>query len=78
MADPGFPHGGGTNSPGGANIQFCQKFPKKLHEIERIWAPRGGRPKFYYVDPPLQYYFCVKCIDHLCIDDCRKKTIDSV
>ena len=27
------------------NIQFCQIFPK-LHE-------KGGRPKFYYVGPPL-------------------------
>ena len=54
VLDPGFPPGGGANSPGGgANIQFCQNFPK-LHEIERIWTPRGGmRPKFYYVDPPL-------------------------
>ena len=29
----------------GLNIQFCQIFPK-LHE-------NGGRPKFYYVGPPL-------------------------
>ena len=29
VADPGFPRGGGANSPGGdANIQFCQIFPK--------------------------------------------------
>ena len=27
---------------GGANIQFCQNFPKKLHEIERIRTPGGG------------------------------------
>ena len=30
----------------------CAKFFQKLHEIERIWIP-GGRPKCYYVDPPL-------------------------
>ena len=23
VADPGFPRGGGTNSPGGAKIRFC-------------------------------------------------------
>ena len=28
VADPGFPWGGGANPPGGANIQFCQIFPK--------------------------------------------------
>ena len=31
VADPGFPRGGGANSPGGgggANIQFCQISPK--------------------------------------------------
>ena len=29
VADPGFPRGGGANSPGGgANIRFCQIFPK--------------------------------------------------
>ena len=54
MADLGFPRGGGANSPGGAPTYDFAKFSQKLHEIERIWAPRGGaRPKFYYVDPPL-------------------------
>ena len=28
VADLGFPRGGGANSPGGANIQFRQNFPK--------------------------------------------------
>ena len=57
VADPGFPEGSlvitiisggskisprrGRQLPGGANIRFCQIFPK-LHEIERIWAPRGA------------------------------------
>ena len=55
VADPGFPRGGGANSPGGgAPTHNLAKFSQKLHEIERIWTPRGGaRPKFYYVDPPL-------------------------
>ena len=43
MADPGFPRGGGANSPGGAPTYDFAKFSQKLHEIERIWAPRGGR-----------------------------------
>ena len=45
-ADPGFPIGGGANPPGGgANLRFCQKFPKKLHEIEKILGRRGeGAP----------------------------------
>ena len=55
VADPGFPRGGGANSPGGAPTYDFVKFSQKLHEIERIWTPGGGsaRPKFYYVDPPL-------------------------
>ena len=55
MADPGFPRGGGANSPGaGRQHTILPNFPQKLHEIERIWTPRGGaRPKFYFVDPPL-------------------------
>ena len=40
--------GGGT---GGANIRFCQKFPKKLHEIERILTPGGGLAS---LAPPLR------------------------
>ena len=53
VADPGFPRGGGANSPGGAPTYNFAKFSPKLHEIERIWTPGGARPKFYYVDPPL-------------------------
>ena len=54
VADLGFPRGGGANSPGGAPTYDFAKFSQKLHEIERIWAPRrGAHPNFYYVDPPL-------------------------
>ena len=38
VADPGFPRGGGTPT-----YDFA-KISQKLHEIERIWAPGGGRP----------------------------------
>ena len=42
VADPGFPWGGGANSPGAPTYDFA-KFSQKLHEIERILAP-GGVP----------------------------------
>ena len=42
MADPGFPRGGGANSTEGALTYDFAKFSQKLHEIERIWTPRGG------------------------------------
>ena len=44
MADPGFPRGGGANSPGGGGVETYDfaKFSQKLHEIERIWIPGGG------------------------------------
>ena len=51
VADPGFPRGGGANSPGGAPTYDFAKFSQKLHEIERIWAPRGGRAS---LAPPLR------------------------
>ena len=61
MADPGFPRGGGVNSPGGESPTYdFAKFSQKLHEIVRIWTPGAGgaRPKFYYVDPPLNIVIC--------------------
>ena len=45
MADPGFPRGGGANSPGGAPTYDFAKFSQKLHEIERVWTPRGRASK---------------------------------
>ena len=54
MADPGFRRGGGANSPGGAPTYEFVDFSQKLHEIERIWTPRGGvRPLRPPLDPPL-------------------------
>ena len=40
-ADPGFPRGGGANPPSGAPTYDFAKFFRKLHEIERIWTPKG-------------------------------------
>ena len=53
VADPGFPRGGGANSPGGGapTYEFVE-FSQKLHEIERIWTPRGASPA-PPLDPPL-------------------------
>ena len=46
VADPGFPRVGGAKLPWGAPTYDLPKVPKKPHEIERIWAPkgRGGAP----------------------------------
>ena len=44
VADPGFPWGGGINSPGGGQHMILPNFPKNLHEIERIWT-RGVASK---------------------------------
>ena len=45
----------GANSPGGggANIQFCQIFPKTALEIERIWVLGGAGAPHASLDPPL-------------------------
>ena len=45
-ADPGFPQGGGRQllgGGGGSPTYDFAKFSRKLHEIERIRAPRGAR-----------------------------------
>ena len=42
MADPGFPGGGGANSPGGVTTYDFANISQKLHKIEKIWTPRGG------------------------------------
>ena len=54
-ADPGFPRGGGANSPGGGGAPTYDfaKFSRKLHEIERIWAPVGGGGEGAPLAPPL-------------------------
>ena len=52
VADPGFPRGGGANSPegGGRQHEIFPKFPKKLKEFE----PPGGRASLTPpLDPPL-------------------------
>ena len=37
-----FPEEGAPTLQGGAPTYDFAKFSQKLHEIERIWAPRGG------------------------------------
>ena len=68
MADPGFPRGGGANSGGGAPTYDFAKFSQKLHEIETILT-RGARPKFYYVDPPLQWQYLFKVFEVSSVTD---------
>ena len=51
VADPGFPRGGGANSPGRAPTYDFAKISQKLHEIERICTPWGGRAS---LAPPLR------------------------
>ena len=53
VADLGFPLGGGANSPGGGRQHtILPNFPKNCMKLKEF-GPPGGRPKFYYVDPPL-------------------------
>ena len=51
VVNPGFPRGGGANSPGGANIRFC-KFYQKLHEMKEF-GPQGERAPCAPLDLPL-------------------------
>ena len=45
MADPGFPRGGGANSPREVPTYDFAIFSRKLYEIERIWAPLTPPPR---------------------------------
>ena len=38
----------------GAPTYDFAKFSPKLHEIEIIWSPGGGRPSRPSLDPPLE------------------------
>ena len=54
VADPGFSRGGAWTLQGGREHA---KFSRKLHEIERIWTPRGGRASLTPpLDPPMQFF----------------------
>ena len=61
VADLGFPRGGGANSPGGHQHTILPKFLKNCMKLKEFGPPGGGgvRPKFYYVDPPLERGACV-------------------
>ena len=41
VADPGFPRGGGTNSPGGHQHTILPKFPKSCMKLKEF-GPLGG------------------------------------
>ena len=54
VADPGFSRGGGREPSRGGREHA--KFSRKLHEIERIWTPRGGRASLTPpLDPPMKW-----------------------
>ena len=42
VADPGFPRGGGANSPGGRQHTILPNFPKNCMKLKEF-GPRGGR-----------------------------------
>ena len=49
-----FPKEGAPTPQGGTPTYDFAKFSQKLHEIERIWAPGGGRASLAPpLDPPL-------------------------
>ena len=51
-----FPEEGAPTPQGGAPTYDFAKFSQKLHEIERIWAPRGGRASLAPpLDPPMRW-----------------------
>ena len=43
VADPGFPRGGGANSPGGRQNTILPKFPKNCMKLKEFGPPGGAR-----------------------------------
>ena len=53
-ADSGFPVGWDANPPGGgANLRFCQNFPKNCMKLQTFWAIGGKRAPG--APPPLRF-----------------------
>ena len=53
--DSGFLIGWGAHPLGSANVQFCQIFKKKLHEIEKNLVE--GHDRGTLLDPPLLEFY---------------------
>ena len=73
MADPGFPGGGAPTPQRGVPTYDFVKISQELHEIERIWTPRGwgrgwmvGASLASPLDPPVIVQ-CYKFIGYFCM-----------
>ena len=65
VADPGFPQGGGANSPGGHQHTILPNFSKNCMKLKEFGPQGGAHPKFYYVDPPLNWKLFVPLLSSL-------------
>ena len=64
VADPGFPRGGGANSPGGRQHTILPYFPKNCMKLKEFGPPgRGCTSLVPPLDPPLDIcsLFCTFC-----------------
>ena len=54
----------GAPTPGGRQHTILPKFPKNCMKLKEFGP--GGRPKFYYVDPPLRgdFWLLENCCSH--------------
>ena len=46
VVDPGFPRGGGANSPVGRQHTILPNFPKNYMKLKEFGPQGGARPKF--------------------------------
>ena len=58
-----FPEEGAPTPQGGAPTHDLAKFSQKLHEIERIWTPRGGRASKILLCRSATDMFWIKLLD---------------
>ena len=56
VADPGFPRGGGANSPGGRQHTILPNFPKNCIKLKEFGPPGGRVSLAPPLDPPLKVF----------------------
>ena len=79
VADPGFPQGGGANSPGGRQHTILPNFPKNCMKLKEFGPPGGSaRPWRPPLDPPMLTMEISGVVKFLYVGYTREDTISDL
>ena len=80
VADPGFPRGGGANSPGVHQHRYLPNFPKNCMKLKEFGPPEGGGrmslvpslrsatvKEFHLFQKTISTSVCVENVDVICV-----------